>query len=262
MTTGGEPDGWAISGWLRRDEGPWAAGQVLARALHLAHQHDASGTYIDPFDGPQRVIPLEWTLETQSDDLTALRLSITFAAAELDEIAGTPGFLAETPEQFYDAIVTDAGAFASEAAPAAQLEALRPALGIDATITGEEYAKASSARLLTDAHLATAGTPSILQQLGAAARTAAAGEYTRDAWGALRDRLIQEAARSNSPTLFRLRETLSLYLSALGADAFGQLASKPGRSLITVALDRPWPERVKRNRDAVLGWLARDKVAL
>lgn len=262
LTTGGDPDGWAITAWLRRDEGPWADEEALARALHLDHDHDATGLYIDPFDGPQRVVPIEWTFESESDDLNALRLSITFRSAELPIIANSPGFLAETPAQFVDAIAKDAGEFANEEAPAAQFEALRAEFGIESSTTGSAYATESSRRLLTTAPVATAGAPLVVQDLGAAARTAALGEYTRPAWGALRDRLIQEAARSNSPTLIKMRETLTFYLSALGADAFGTTASKPGRSLITVASSRSWPETVRRNRDAVIGWLAQDEVAL
>lgn len=262
ITSGGEPTTWAITGWLRRDEGPWADQTVLDNALHLSHDHDAAGTYIDPWDGPQRVVPLEWSFERESDDLTAIQLSITFKEAVLSVVASTPGFLADSPELFYEAITSQAAALASEPAAAAQLESQRATLNIPSFVQGEDYATTAASRLVTDAPAATAGVPLILQQLGAAARTAAAGEYTREAWGALRDRMIAEAARSNSPTILAMRETLSLYMSSLGADAFGRAASKPGRALITIATGRPWPEVVKRNRDAVLAWLVRDRVAL
>jgi hypothetical protein len=262
ITIGGDIDTWRITGWLRRDEGPWADQSVLASALRLGHDHDRTGTYIDPFDGPQTVVPKEWRFGRRSEDLNAVSLSITFEGATLDPVATPPGFLASSPLEFEALVIRASPELANEPAPAAQLEALRTTLGIRPSVQGEDYAAAATGRLLAGGNVTTAGTPAIIQDLGIAGRAAASGEYAWGAWSALRARIMAEAARSNSPTLLQLREIHSLYVSALGADAFGRSESKPGRSLLTVGLERTFAERLKRNRDAVRGWLIRDRVNL
>lgn len=260
ITTGDEPTVWRVQGWLRRDEGPWADQLVLETAFALGRDYQRSGVYIDPFDGPQVVIPAEWDFESMSDDLDSIRISVTFKSAELPTLAPTPGFLASSPVELGEILVSEAGSFATEPEAAAQLEAVRSDLGIDTSVQGEEYAAASTRRLLSGAYKPEGGVPQAIQLIGSAARIAQSGEYTRDAFGALRGTLVSEAARSNSPTLLQFRETFSLFLSALGSDAFGTREEKPGRSLITISSTRSWPELVKRNRAAILDWRVRDTV--
>lgn len=242
---------WRVRGEILDDDGPWETARLLELALQLTAP-TRSATYVDPWDGVQNVVPLEWSFPRQARQLNHVAFSITFASAELPPGPSAVGAVATSPDELFVGLATLGELLANEPVANAQMEAIRPLFpDLPSTLEGSDYTSAATASLLTATNTSFGGIPGLIQELGNTARSAVTGEFSRDARDQLRADLISEAARSNSPTLLDMREAWALYLSGLGVSAFGVVQSLPGRRLQTVASDRTFDDLARINRDAV-----------
>jgi hypothetical protein len=213
-----------------------------------------AGTLIHPWDGAVQVVPRRWDFAFEPRALDHVRFTVEFARAELPPAPSNAGVVAKTSDALNTILGVDGHLLAAEPDPLAQLEAVRPLLGIPDTITGADYTQAASERLATASNVTVTRTPLAIQEMGAAARAAALGQLTTKG----RDRVIalvaQEAIRSNSLGLLQQSESFSLYLGTLGISAFGQVQVAPQSPLQLLATGTPLKRLAELNRDAVLNW--------
>jgi len=258
----GDKDVWTITAVILNEEGPWADADTLINEFRLAHDYTRVGEYVDPYDGVLSVIPLSWEFQRRALDITTVAFRVTFARADLDTFVLSPGVVASTPDDVVEQLAELGEAMADEPEALAQMEAIRPVLGIDADVEGAEFTSQATQQLASGQTVATATIPGVITDLARAARTAALGEYTRAAYAALRGRIVVEAARSNSATLLDMREVLGLYLSSLGSSAFGTTIQLPQGRLSLLQSTRSLDELARLNRDAVNHWYIRSEARL
>lgn len=253
------PDSWDLDGVIVDDRFQ-ARQEELFRLFQLLHTEDKSGLLIEPFSGVQRVVPQQWTLTNTREDLDSVSFRASFINAELPQLSDSAPNAPADADELVITLGETGKLLALEPDPLAQLEAMRPLLGIPDDVTGEDYTAASTAKLASRSDVSADRVPAIIQRVGAAGRLAQNGELSADTIARLRLDIDREAQVSNSLGLIAMRIDLQMFVQ-FAARAAGPVFSVPGGILERIPVGTSINRLAELNRGAVAQWFIPQKGA-